>query len=151
MILILFILVIQFNSYKKVLLILSTILFAIIGVFIGLTITGMTLDIPAFIGIVSLVGIVVNNAIILVDRINKELEKKGRKLVSAVQEAGYVRLRPIILTTITTIFGLLPLSIAQPEWRNMGFAIIFGLAFSTLLTLFVLPTMFVSFYRKKIK
>jgi multidrug efflux pump subunit AcrB len=150
-ILILFILVIQFNSYKKVLLILSTILFAIIGVFIGLTITGMTLDIPAFIGIVSLVGIVVNNAIILVDRINKELEKKGRKLVSAVQEAGYVRLRPIILTTITTIFGLLPLSIAQPEWRNMGFAIIFGLAFSTLLTLFVLPTMFVSFYRKKIK
>lgn len=149
-ILILFILVIQFNSYRQVSIILFTIPLAMIGVFIGLAAARLTLDIPAFIGIVSLAGIVVNNAIIFVDQINKEIAKKT-ELVESVRTAGRSRLRPILLTSITTIFGLLPLSLTQPDWRNMGFAIIFGLAFSTLLTLFVLPTMFVSFYRKKLK
>lgn len=147
-ILILFILIIQFNSYKQVLIILSTIPLALIGVFIGMAISRLILDIPAFIGIVSLAGIVVNNSIILVDQINKEIRDKKR-LVEAVQHAGFTRLRPIILTSITTIFGLLPLSITQPDWRNMGFTIIFGLTFSGFLTLFVVPSIFVSFYRKK--
>lgn len=149
-ILILFILIIQFNSYRQVSMILFTIPLAMIGVFIGLAAARLTLDIPAFIGIVSLAGIVVNNAIIFIDQINKEIAKKN-KLVESVRVAGRSRLRPIILTSVTTIFGLLPLSLTQPDWRNMGFAIIFGLAFSTFLTLFVLPTMFVSFYRKKME
>ena len=121
-----------------------------IGVSIGLAIARLTLDIPAFIGIVSLAGIVVNNAIIFVDQINKEIAKKS-KLVESVRKAGYTRLRPIILTSVSSIFCVLPLSLTQPDWRNMGFAIIFGLVFSTLLTLFVLPVMFVSFYKEKIE
>ncbi|MFO7806972.1 MAG: efflux RND transporter permease subunit [Candidatus Moraniibacteriota bacterium] len=149
-ILILFILVALFNSFKQVLLILFTIPLAMIGVFFGMAAVGLTLDIPAFVGVVSLVGIVVNNAIILIDQINRELAG-GRRLVNAVQEAGFVRLRPIILTTITTIFGLLPLSITQPDWRNMGFSIIFGLTFSAFLTLFIIPVTFVSFYKKRLK
>jgi multidrug efflux pump subunit AcrB len=75
----------------------------------------------------------------------------GKRLVESVREAGFVRLRPIILTTITTVFGLLPLSITQPDWRNMGFSIIFGLTFSAFLTLFIVPATFVSFYRKRIR
>ncbi|MFW5885262.1 MAG: efflux RND transporter permease subunit [Patescibacteria group bacterium] len=149
-ILILFILIALFNSFKQVLLILVTIPLAMTGVFFGMAAAGLVLDIPAFVGIVSLVGIVVNNAIILIDQINRELTG-GRKLVGAVKEAGFVRLRPIALTTITTVFGLLPLSITQPDWRNMGFAIIFGLTFSAFLTLFIVPATFVSFYRKKVE
>ncbi len=149
-ILIFFVLIIQFNSYKQVMIILFTIPLAMVGVFFGMTVGRLTLDVPAFVGIVSLIGIVVNNAIILIDRINKELAK-GKRLVQSVRRAGFVRFRPIILTSITTIVGLLPLSITQPDWRNMGFAIIFGLLFSSVLTLFVIPTMFVSFYRKQIK
>jgi multidrug efflux pump subunit AcrB len=147
-ILILLFLVIQFNSYRQVAIILFTIPLAMIGVFVGMTLARLSLDVPAFIGIVSLVGIVVNNAIILIDRINRELAK-GKELVRAVSRAGYLRLRPIILTSVTTIAGLLPLSITQPDWRNMGFSIIFGLAFSTLLTLFVIPAMFVSLYKRR--
>lgn len=147
-VLILFILVLQFNSYKQTMIIIFTIPLAMIGVLCGMAIFRMTLDIPAFIGIISLAGIVVNNAIILIDQINREL-KDGRRLIDAAKNAGYIRLRPIFLTTITTIIGLLPLSITQPVWRNLGFAIIFGLSFSTLLTLIVVPTMFVSLYRKQ--
>jgi multidrug efflux pump subunit AcrB len=147
-ILILFILVLQFNSYKQTLIIIGTIPLAMIGVLWGMTIFNMTLDIPAFIGIISLAGIVVNNAIILIDQINRELAA-GRGLIDASRNAGFIRLRPIFLTTITTVFGLLPLSISQPIWRNLGFSIIFGLLFSTLLTLVIVPTMFVSLYRKQ--
>ena len=147
-VLILFILVLQFNSYRQTMIIIFTIPLAMIGVLWGMTIFRMTLDIPAFIGIISLAGIVVNNAIILIDQINREL-KEGSGLIDAAKNAGYIRLRPIFLTTITTIIGLLPLSITQPIWRNLGFAIIFGLAFSTLLTLIIVPTMFVSLYRKE--
>ncbi len=149
-ILILFILIIQFNSYKQVMIILMTIPLALIGVFIGMAAARLTLDIPAFVGIVSLAGIVINNAIILIDQINKELRKE-KGLIQSVRNAGCARLRPIILTSITTIFGLLPLSITQPDWRNMGFTIIFGLTFSAFLTLFIVPLIFVSFYHKKIK
>lgn len=147
-IIILFILVLQFNSYKQAMIILFTIPLALIGVFWGMAIFRLTLDIPAFIGIVSLAGIVVNNAIILIDQINKEIAK-GKNPILAAQTAGCVRMRPIFLTTITTIVGLLPLSITEPIWRNLGFAIIFGLAFSTLLTLILVPVSYVSLYRKK--
>lgn len=149
-ILILFILVIQFNSYKQVFIIMMTIPLALIGVFFGMAASRLIIDIPAFVGIVSLIGIVVNNAIILIDQMNREIAG-GKKLIDAVRRAGYSRLRPIILTSITTIFGLLPLSITQPDWRNMGFTIVFGLTLSTFLTLFVIPAIFVSFYQKKIK
>ena len=149
-ILMLFVLITQFNSYRQVFIILSTIPLAMIGVFIGMGLARLTLDLPAFIGIISLVGIIVNNAIILIDQINKELDK-GKELIEATRKAGYSRMRPIILTSITTIMGLLPLSITEPVWRNMGFTIIFGLAFGTVLTLFIVPAMMVSFYHKEKK
>ena len=149
-ILILFVLIIQFNSYKQVFIILSTIPLAMIGVFFGMGLAGLTMDFPAFIGLISLVGIVVNNAIILIDQINKELAR-GKLLIEATRKAGYTRMRPIILTSITTIMGLLPLSILEPVWRNMGFTIIFGLIFGTFLTLFIVPITMISFYHKTIK
>jgi multidrug efflux pump subunit AcrB len=149
-ILILFILVIQFNSYRQVLIILLTIPLAMIGVIWGMTLTRLIVDIPAFIGVVSLTGIVVNNAIILIDEINREI-RGGKYVVDAVRDAGRTRLRPVFLTTITTIFGLLPLSITQPDWRNMGFSIIFGLSFATFLTLVIIPTFYISFYRGKLR
>lgn len=149
-ILILFILVIQFNSYRQVFIILLTIPLAMIGVIWGMTLARLIVDIPAFIGIVSLTGIVVNNAIILIDEINREL-RSGKYVLEAVRDAGRTRLRPVFLTTITTVFGLLPLSITQPDWRNMGFTIIFGLTFSTFLTLVVVPSFYVSFYRGRLK
>jgi len=142
-ILILFILVLQFNSYRQTAIILFTIPLAMIGVFWGMAAAGLTLDIPAFIGIISLSGIVVNNAIILIDSINKK-RKQGIEIIEAVGNAGKTRFRPILLTTITTVMGLLPLSIREPDWRNMGFTIIFGLTFSAILTLFVVPSMYVS-------
>ncbi len=148
--LIIFILVLQFNSYKQMLLIVFTIPLALIGVFWGMTIFRMTLDIPAFIGIVSLSGIVVNDAIILIDQINKE-RGRGKKIVEAARSAGKMRFQPIFLTTITTVFGLLPLSISEPIWRNLGASIIFGLTFSTMLTLVIIPTAYVSFHAKDLK
>jgi HAE1 family hydrophobic/amphiphilic exporter-1 len=149
-ILILFILIIQFNSYRQVLIILFTIPLAMIGVIWGMTLARLTVDIPSFIGIVSLAGIVVNNAIILIDEINRELSG-GKYVIDAVVNAGRVRLRPVLLTTITTVFGLLPLSITQPDWRNMGFTIIFGLTFAMFLTLVIIPTLYVSFYKGKLR
>ena len=147
-ILILFILVLQFNSYKQTLIILFTIPLAMIGVFFGMAIARMRLDIPAFIGIVSLAGIVVNNAIILIDQMNRELAR-GKDLMEAVRISGAIRMRPIFLTTITTILGLLPLSLSEPVWNTLGFSIIFGLTFSTFLTLVIVPALFVSLYEKK--
>jgi HAE1 family hydrophobic/amphiphilic exporter-1 len=149
-ILILFILIIQFNSYRQVLIILFTIPLAMIGVIWGMTLARLTVDIPSFIGIVSLAGIVVNNAIILIDEINRGLSK-GKYVIDAVINAGRVRLRPVFLTTVTTVFGLLPLSITQPDWRNMGFTIIFGLTFAMFLTLVIVPTLYISFYKGKLR
>jgi HAE1 family hydrophobic/amphiphilic exporter-1 len=121
-----------------------------IGVIWGMTLARLTVDIPSFIGIVSLAGIVVNNAIILIDEINRGLSK-GKYVIDAVINAGRVRLRPVFLTTVTTVFGLLPLSITQPDWRNMGFTIIFGLTFAMFLTLVIVPTLYISFYKGKLR
>ncbi|MBD3238120.1 MAG: MMPL family transporter [Candidatus Moranbacteria bacterium] len=149
-ILVFFILVVQFNSYRQALIIIYTAPLAMIGVIWGLTAANLSLDIPAFVGIVSLVGIVVNDAIILIDQINLN-RKKGYYLMKSVVKAGHARMQPIMLTTATTVFGLLPLSIRDPNWRNMGFAIIFGLSFSTLLVLIVAPTFYVNFYKMRFK
>lgn len=143
-VIILFILMLQFNSVKQTLIILFSIPLALVGVLWGLTIFRMTLDIPAFIGVVSLAGIVVNDAIILIDQINKNLKKKKNDVIAAVQQAGCDRFQPIFLTTITTIIGLLPISLTQPLWSTLGFSIIFGLSLASFLTLFVIPAMYVS-------
>lgn len=139
----------QFHSYRQPLFILMSIPLALIGVFPGLSIVNLPLSFPAIIGIVALAGIVVNNAIILVDRIN-ENRYRGSTKAEAIIEAGRSRLQPIILTTITTVLGILPLALNDPTWGPLGFAIIFGLVFSTVLTLFVIPLLYFAFGEKNI-
>jgi HAE1 family hydrophobic/amphiphilic exporter-1 len=139
--------VLQFNSFKQMAIIILSIPLALIGVFPGLAVFGLPLSFPGIIGIVALVGIVVNNAIILIDTININIAT-GQPKVEAIVAAGKSRLEPILLTTITTVFGLLPLAITEEVWRSLGFAIIFGLTFSTLLTLVVIPTLYHKYITK---
>ena len=140
-ILISFILILQFNSFKQPLIIIFTLPLAIIGVIIGLTIMRVSFSLPAFIGIVSLAGIVVNDAIILIDKINKNI-KIGMNYTDAIVEGGVARMQPIFLTSATTIVGILPLYFANELWQGLSLTIIFGLLFSTILTLFIVPLMY---------
>ncbi len=141
-------LVLQFNSFKQSVIILVTIPLALIGVFPGLTLLNLPLSFPGIIGIVALVGIVVNNAIILIDTINQR-KNAGMGHREAVIDAGKSRVEPIVLTTLTTVFGIMPLAVSDPVWSSLGFAIIFGLMFSTVLTLLVIPTLYHRFCAPK--
>jgi multidrug efflux pump subunit AcrB len=136
------VLVLQFRSYSQPLIVFSAIPLALIGSMVALLITGYSFSFTAFIGLTSLVGIVVNNSIILVDYTNK-LRAEGKDLVSALKEAGEVRFIPIVLTTATTVGGLLPLTIGGGTlWAPMGWTIIGGLMMSTVLTLQVVPVLY---------
>jgi HAE1 family hydrophobic/amphiphilic exporter-1 len=137
-------LVLQFKSYRQPLFILATIPLALIGVLPGLFLVNQPVSFPAVIGIVALAGIVVNNAIILIDRIN-ENRKNGMDKKPAIEEAAVSRLQPILLTTVTTVLGLVPLVISSPSWGPLGYSIIFGLLFSTVLTLLVAPLLYLKF------
>ena len=149
------ILVTQFNSFYSAFLILSAVVMSTIGVFIGLLATGQPFGIVmGGIGVIALAGIVVNNNIVLIDTFDR-LIKTAKSPLDAILRTGAQRLRPVMLTTITTILGLLPLmfrvnidfiarhvSIGAPAtqwWTQLATAIVFGLAFSTLLTLIVTP------------
>ena len=141
------ILVLQFRSYKQPLIVFSAIPLAIIGSIIALLITGNSFSFTAFVGLTSLVGIVVNNSIILVDYTN-QLKSEGMSITEALISAGEVRFIPIILTTGTTIVGLFPLTLGGGTmWAPMGWTIIGGLIMSTFLTLIVVPVLY-KFYTK---
>ncbi|MBN1158266.1 MAG: efflux RND transporter permease subunit [Bacteroidales bacterium] len=136
------ILVLQFRSVKQPLIIFSSIPLAITGAAVALFITGNSFSFTAFIGAISLIGIVVNNSIILVDYTN-QLIRGGSSIREALTEAGMTRFTPIILTAVTTIGGLLPLTIGGGTlWAPMGWTIIGGLLFSTILTLVVVPVLY---------
>jgi multidrug efflux pump subunit AcrB len=133
------VLVLQFRSFKQPLIVFVAIPFAFTGMIWALLITGNTFSFTAFVGLTSLVGIVVNNSIILVDYINI-LRKRGESLNDAVRSAAEIRLTPIVLTALTTIGGLLPLTLRGGSmWAPMGWTIIGGLLVSTLLTLVIVP------------
>ncbi len=138
LILIIFILVLQFNSFRQPLIIIFTLPLAFIGVFFGMAAIGRNFSFPAFIGVVALMGVVVNDAIILIDRINNNI-RAGRKKVEAIIQSGKERLQPIFLTTITTATGVLPLVWAGSFWVDMAWAIFFGIIFATVLTLVMVP------------
>ena len=136
------VLVMQFRSFSQPIIIFAAIPFAVSGAFLGLWITGYTFSFTAFIGLTSLIGIVVNNSIILVDFAN-QLIGSGRTVREAILTSAQIRLSPILLTSLTTVGGLLPLTLeGSSMWSPMGWSIIFGLSLSTLLTLFVIPILY---------
>ena len=137
--LLLFFLVLQFNSWRRVAIVLLTVPMAAVGVIPGLVLSGSPFGFQSLLGVIALVGIVVNNAIVLIDRIDKCLAQ-GSHIQAAVADAIRDRTRPILLTTATTVAGLLPLAFsASTLWPPMAWAIISGLIASTLLTLLVVP------------
>jgi multidrug efflux pump subunit AcrB len=136
------VLVLQFRSFSQPLIIFSAIPLAVIGSVLALYFTGNTFSFTAGIGFISLIGVVVNNSIILVDYTNK-LVAEGRNKIEALKKAGETRFTPIILTTFTTIGGLLPLTLRGGTlWAPMGWTIIGGLLVSTFLTLLVVPVLY---------
>jgi len=154
---ILLILLTQFNSFITPLIILSSVILSLIGVFIGLLVTGTAFGIiMTGIGVISLAGVVVNNAIVLIDYYN-QLLARGISSMDALMRAGAVRFRPVMLTAITTILGLFPMATgisfdfrklawdiggeSSQWWGPMAVAVIFGLGFATLLTLIVVPVL----------
>ena len=142
----------QFDSFRRPAIILLTIPLGMIGVLVGLAITQEPLGFMAFLGLISLSGIVINNAIVLIDRIKIEIEDNGHPPAHAVIEAGQRRLRPILLTTATTIGGLLPLWLGGGAlFSSMAVAILFGLLFATLLTLGFVPVLYSLLFRIKFK
>ena len=141
-------LVAQFNSIRRPLIIMATIPLALIGVFAGLLVMNSYIGFMTLLGIISLSGIVINNAIVLLDRIRIERTENGLQPQVAVVTAAQQRLRPILLTTVTTIGGLLPLWLGGgPMWEPMVIAIIFGLLFATVLTLGVVPVLYSLLFR----
>jgi multidrug efflux pump subunit AcrB len=139
---ILAVLVLQFGSFRQAFIILIAIPLSVIGAFPALLATGYTFSFTAFIGFTSLVGIVVNNATILVDYAN-QLIAEGQSVRAAVQEASETRFAPIVLTTLTTVGGLLPLTLTVTDlWTPLGLVIIGGLLGSTFLTLLVVPVLY---------
>ncbi|MEL6712364.1 MAG: efflux RND transporter permease subunit, partial [Planctomycetota bacterium] len=145
MALIMLVLIAQYNSIAKPIVVLSAVPLALIGALVGLFVTGWPLGFMPMLGIVSLAGVVINNAIILIDFIQGEVAG-GRPLNEAVELAGKARMKPIVLTTLTTVGGMFPLALfGGPMWAGMSYAMIFGLLFSTALTLLVVPTIYVAF------
>jgi len=156
--LIFLVLLTQFNSLAQSMIVISSVVLSLMGVFLGLMITGMPFGIiMTGIGVISLAGVVVNNAIVLIDYINL-LRKDGMELYDALVTAGTVRFRPVMLTAITTILGLTPMAVGisfdfrsltlqvggemAVWWGPMAVAVIFGLAVATLLTLIVVPVLY---------
>jgi len=157
------ILVTQFNTLSVPLIIMTTVILSTIGVFTELLALRMPfVIIMTGVGIISLAGVVVNNAIVLLDY-TRRLQRKGMDLLEAARTAGMTRLRPVLLTAATTIISLVPMatgvsfdfrtmswalrSESSQWWASMAWAVIFGLAFATVLTLVVVPSLYVSLYR----
>ena len=146
--LILLLLVSQFNSMRRPAIILSTIPLGLIGVTFGLLIANSSFGFFTILGLISLSGIIINNAIVLLDRIAIEIEEFGRSQVDAILTACQQRLRPIMLTTATTVLGMTPLLWGGTAmFKPMAITIIFGLAFATMLTLLVVPVLYAIFFR----
>jgi multidrug efflux pump subunit AcrB len=155
------VLVTQFNRFDLPLIVLGSVILSLVGVLWGLLITGTSFGIiMTGLGVISLAGVVVNNAIVLLDYV-EQLREQGLSRDDALVEAGLTRFRPVMLTAVTTILGLVPMAIglsidfttgqvfwgtqSSEWWGPMAVAVIFGLAFATLLTLVVVPSMYLLF------
>jgi HAE1 family hydrophobic/amphiphilic exporter-1 len=143
----------QFESLIDPFIIMFSIPFAFAGVLIGLFVFGQTLNVISFLGVIMLVGIVVNNAIVLVDFINI-LRSRGQGLIEAILNGGRSRLRPVLMTSLTTIFGLLPLALStgsgSETWKPLGASMVGGMTFSTFITLVIVPVIY-NIFESKLK
>lgn len=149
LILIMGVLIIQFRSFTQPLIIFSALPLAIIGSILTLFIVGISFSFTAFIGLISLIGIAINNSIVLVDFANR-MRAEGKSIAEAAQLAGEVRFIPIVMTTLTTILGLLPLTLAGGSmWAPMGWTIIGGLLTSTTFVLLLVPILYQLFTREE--
>lgn len=144
----------QFESLTYPAIIMTSLLFALSGIVLILWATGTNLNIMSMIGAIMLIGIVVKNGIVLIDYITLNRER-GMSIRTSVVDGGRSRLRPIIMTALTTILGMVPMAVSQGEgaemWRPMGIAVIGGLTFSTLLTLLFVPTLYCIFAYNGVK
>ncbi|MBD5348817.1 MAG: efflux RND transporter permease subunit [Bacteroides sp.] len=144
----------QFESFTYPGIIMTSLLFAFSGVFLILWLTGHTLNVMSMIGAIMLIGIVVKNGIVLIDYITLNRER-GMSIRRAVIDGGRSRLRPVVMTTLTTILGMVPMACGTGEgaemWRPMGVAVIGGLTFSTILTLLFVPVLYCVFAGRGVK
>ena len=137
------ILILQFGRWRQVLIVMSVLFYALAGVLIGLFISGNTLSFPAMLGTIALFGIVVNNSLILVSVFNQlRVAHPEWTIDKVVTEGAVMRLRPILLTTFTTIIGVSPLLYASAIWAPIAYAIIFGLLFCVFVTLAMIPLLY---------
>ncbi|WP_298501647.1 efflux RND transporter permease subunit [uncultured Maribacter sp.] len=145
---IIMLLIIQFNSFRKTVMIVCTIPLGVIGMVLGLLIFNVPFGFMAFLGVISLAGIVINNAIVLVDRIEMEEDIVKRNPQDAIIAACLQRFRPILLATFTTVLGLIPLYLGGGEmWEPMAVTIMVGLLFGTVITLLFIPAFYSVLYK----
>jgi len=141
------VLAVQYESLRNPFVIMLGVPFSIIGVASGLWLTNTPISMPVWLGLIMLSGLVVNHAIILLEQIEIEREQ-GKLILDAIQTAAQHRLRPILMTTLTTVMGMLPLAIALGEGAEMlqplAIVIVFGLLFSTIISLFIIPIIYQS-------
>ena len=144
---------VQYESLRNPTVIMLSVPFALIGVSLGLKATGLSLSMPVWMGVIMLVGIVVNNAIVLVEYI-EIMRERGRALHAAIVEAGRLRLRPILMTTITTVVGMSPLALALGEGAEMlqplAVTIVAGLSFSMFVSLLLVPAVYLLFCQRTV-
>nr|MDJ0804099.1 efflux RND transporter permease subunit [Desulfobacterales bacterium] len=141
----LFIMIALYNAYRPTFIILCTIPFAAIGVTLGLLVSGEPFGFLALLGAMSLSGMMIKNAIVLLDTVNEEIAA-GKTRYEAIVRAGVTRLRPVALAAATTVLAVVTLAPDQ-FWAAMAYTIMFGLAFGTLLTMFVVPVLYCIYYR----
>ncbi len=136
----------QFESFKSPFIIFFSVPFAFVGVIIGLLLTHTPLSVMSFMGLIMIMGVVVNNAIVLVDYAN-QLSRRGLSPVDAVRQSARTRLRPIVMTSLTTVFGLLPLTMFRAQgaemWRAFGVTTVSGLSLSFIVSLVIIPAVYV--------
>lgn len=158
MALMLMILVLEFNSFRYAFYLLFTIPLSLIGVLGGLAVTGQALSFSSMLGLIALAGVIINHAIILLDSILHKLDHEqeeieaghtARSLRDVIVDASAIRLRPIFLTTVTTVIGMIPLAGVSALWGPLAFAIMFGLSFAMILTLVLIPVLFYRYPGKK--
>ena len=139
--------VVLYSAFRPPLIIICTIPFALIGVTTGLLVSGQPFGFLATLGAMSLAGMMIKNAIVLLDTVQEELDT-GKTRYEAIVRSGVTRLRPVCLAAATTVLALLTL-VTDVFWAAMAYAIMFGLTFGTMLTMFVVPVLYCMFYKVK--